>query len=85
MTSQVRTMVFFRCSMFLSSWIADFIALLHILADVLLRLLLLQHLAISLVQAQRRHLLFVHQDDVLAIALDKGDVRLDEPGFARRL
>src|SRR5665647_1846630 len=34
-------------------------------------------------QAKRRHVLLIHQDNVLAIALDEGNVRLDQPRLAQ--
>src|SRR5450432_3619053 len=55
------------------------VAFLYILLDVLFRAFLGKHLSIALVEAKGRHLFLVHHHDILAVALDEGDIGLDQP------
>jgi len=55
------------------------VPLLHVVPDVLLRRVAMQQLAVRRVQPQHRHVVFVHQDQVLVALLDERHVRLDQP------
>src|SRR3569623_2962338 len=57
------------------------VALLHVIPYVLLSTLLAHHLAIGVAEAQRRHVILVHDHHVLTVTFYESDVGFDQAGL----